>query len=242
MAQATSRLSAPLGSVEPRDSALSELTFDVAPSTHWLTRLAERPGIHLRLLACRPHGPRGRGLLQLLELSGAREALADARNWLRAHPAPTQVPATARDDRVVFWTVTPTPRVCAWVFENGAVCRSCRFLGDTGHGSPSSRWSVVHPADGTGAEELAGLRSDPEAGIRRVVSVRRWTPDGALTGRQEQALDVAVRFGYFEVPRRASLGKVASELGISRSATAQLLRRGEHRLLSSALSDRRGPG
>ncbi|EQD47416.1 Bacterio-opsin activator, HTH domain protein, partial [mine drainage metagenome] len=47
-----------------------------------------------------------------------------------------------------------------------------------------------------------------------------------LTGRQEEALRCADRLGYFAVPRRASLGAVAGALGISRSATAELLRRG----------------
>lgn len=222
------------------EGELSAVELAVAPSDHWLSRLSRRHGLQLRLVACRPgSGPR-RDLLQLVELSGSRTALAEARTWLRAEPHIRRlVPTHIRDNRFAFWAASRLPGECAWAADSGAVCRTCRFLGTGASDDRPPHWTIVRPTGRPASRSLAVLRRDPRTGIGPVVSVRRWEPDGALTGRQEAALDVALRLGYFEVPRRAGLSKVAGQLRISRSAAAQLLRRGEARLLSLAL-DRNG--
>lgn len=53
-----------------------------------------------------------------------------------------------------------------------------------------------------------------------------------LTGKQEHALKTALEMGYFNTPRDASLGDVASELNISSSACSVLLRRGHKQILN----------
>lgn len=52
-----------------------------------------------------------------------------------------------------------------------------------------------------------------------------------LTPPQAEALRVASRRGYFEVPRRASLEDAAAELGISRQAFSERLRRAESHVI-----------
>lgn len=52
---------------------------------------------------------------------------------------------------------------------------------------------------------------------------RRWD----LTPAQEESLRTAVEMGYFEIPREASSEAVAEELGISKSAFLERLRRAE---------------
>ena len=63
-----------------------------------------------------------------------------------------------------------------------------------------------------------------------------------LTDRQREALLTANEMGYFDVPRRASLGDLAEELGIARASASERLRRGQAALVDSAvateLSDR----
>ncbi|QCS43610.1 helix-turn-helix domain-containing protein [Natrinema versiforme] len=54
----------------------------------------------------------------------------------------------------------------------------------------------------------------------------------ALTGRQEEVLDVARDLGYYEIPRQASVRDVADELGCSKSTAADHLRKAEARLVS----------
>jgi predicted DNA binding protein len=56
-----------------------------------------------------------------------------------------------------------------------------------------------------------------------------------LTDKQREALVVALRHGYYDSPRRATLEEVAAELGISRQALASRLRRGNRRLIEGTL-------
>lgn len=51
-------------------------------------------------------------------------------------------------------------------------------------------------------------------------------PDGALTAEEREALRVALKNGYFEVPRTATLGEVADELDRPDTVTSEQLRRG----------------
>ena len=56
--------------------------------------------------------------------------------------------------------------------------------------------------------------------------------ESVLTSKQEHALKTACEMGYFNTPRDASLGDVATELNISSSACSVLLRRGHKQLLN----------
>lgn len=59
----------------------------------------------------------------------------------------------------------------------------------------------------------------------------RW----GLTPAQADALETAFEMGYFEVPRDVDAAAVAAELGVSKSAFLERLRRGLSRLLGETL-------
>ena len=73
---------------------------------------------------------------------------------------------------------------------------------------------------------LTPIADDEEAPI-----VSRWN----LTPGQAEALETAYGMGYFEVPRRNDATTVADELGVSKSAFLERLRRAEATLLERAL-------
>ena len=61
--------------------------------------------------------------------------------------------------------------------------------------------------------------------------------DGAsnLTDPQREVLRVALKLGYFEVPRQSSMDEVADALGISEQAVSERLRRGHKKLVARHL-------
>ncbi|MFC7227825.1 helix-turn-helix domain-containing protein [Salinirubellus salinus] len=78
-----------------------------------------------------------------------------------------------------------------------------------------------------------------EVDLQRVYELSGPSPQesvDALTDEQRAALVAAVSGGYFEVPRRTTLGAVADELGISQQATSERVRRAADRVLRGALS------
>lgn len=58
-----------------------------------------------------------------------------------------------------------------------------------------------------------------------------------LTGKQREALDAAVTSGYYDSPKRVSLGELADDLGISKSALSHRLRAAESKLVTSVLDE-----
>lgn len=57
-----------------------------------------------------------------------------------------------------------------------------------------------------------------------------------LTPKQRTALVAALDRGYFDIPRRSTMGEVADELGISQQSLSKRLRRGHRNLVSNVLT------
>ena len=62
--------------------------------------------------------------------------------------------------------------------------------------------------------------------------------DTLLTDRQRECLQAALRLGYFEVPRECTLAELADRLGVDKSTASETIRRGQTRLVKSALLER----
>jgi predicted DNA binding protein len=52
-----------------------------------------------------------------------------------------------------------------------------------------------------------------------------------LTRKQERALLLALRMGFFQVPRRITMNELSNRLGIGLSTLSEMIRRGMRRLL-----------
>ncbi|MDX1747379.1 MAG: helix-turn-helix domain-containing protein [Halobacteriales archaeon] len=64
--------------------------------------------------------------------------------------------------------------------------------------------------------------------------------EAALTGTQQEALELAYERGYFESPRQVTMAELGEELGISQQAVASRLRRGTRNILGQTLSALKG--
>jgi len=63
------------------------------------------------------------------------------------------------------------------------------------------------------------------------------SPISRLTDKQQEAISLAFRLGYFDTPRKVSADELAKKLGLSSSTLAVHLRRAEHRLLAEMLNE-----
>lgn len=61
-----------------------------------------------------------------------------------------------------------------------------------------------------------------------------------LSPKQRRAVEVAVRVGYYEVPRQATTEDVADELGCATATASEHLRKAEANILSTLCGDRTG--
>ncbi|RQG97492.1 helix-turn-helix domain-containing protein [Natrarchaeobius oligotrophus] len=77
---------------------------------------------------------------------------------------------------------------------------------------------------------------DVNADLRRVTDVSETAdPDTRLTPQQREALEAALEYGYFEIPRRISMEELAAELGISHQALSERFRRAYETLVDEEL-------
>ncbi|MFC7227632.1 helix-turn-helix domain-containing protein [Salinirubellus salinus] len=85
-----------------------------------------------------------------------------------------------------------------------------------------------------------GFPAEFEVRVDRIGSYEHGLDGGALlTGRQREAVAVALELGYYEVPRSASVDAVAAELGCAASTAADHLRKAQARLARQAVGTER---
>lgn len=101
------------------------------------------------------------------------------------------------------------------------------------------RVTVVGPADAL-RTALAAAAETARVDVERVGDYREGGGRGAeaATDRQRDAARTALRMGYFDVPRRASLDEVAAELGCARSTASERVRKAARTAVASAFDDR----
>lgn len=100
-------------------------------------------------------------------------------------------------------------------------------------------------------EHLTGLVTDLKSvvesvSIRRLKRVDSRTDETCrkfgtidlheLTDKQRRAVTAAVAAGYYETPREVTLGELAAEMGLSKSALSQRLKAAESKLTTAAFS------
>lgn len=156
----------------------------------------------------------------------SRVAVSDRRLRVRITPAatmteqlgphvdrPERLRTLAEDDSILeHATVTPDGwRQRRWFADRETFDRYVSFWRRNADGFDLRR---LREADGFGPTTAAGL-----------------------TDRQLDALAAAQEMGYFEVPRRHSLGEVANSLGISASSLSERLRRAQAHLATRALEE-----
>jgi predicted DNA binding protein len=120
------------------------------------------------------------------------------------------------------------------------VCRTVAeskcFLANVGISSKEgARWTVL----GTGDSFSGLLRALEKEGVAAEVKEKRNLEDAdLLTSRQEQILSIAFEAGFFDFPKKTGLKELAEQTGIRTSTLAEILRRGQKKILGEYLTRR----
>jgi len=189
-----------------------------------------------RLITCRPWGRSPQRLLRWVEVEttddGLDRLLSDLAD--RCGPRNTLV-ARVSAHRALVRTIGPMPPVCEAAFASGGLCTNCRLHGGRPSEGPTpvtvllprsrqpSRAPLAMPGRRRERVQLTGAA--PYRGRR------------GLTPRQDEALRVAHRLGFFDYPRKANLAHVARVLGVGRSTTLELLRHATRNLIDRRYGD-----
>lgn len=128
---------------------------------------------------------------------------------------------------------TATLRRCTVCRE---VAKSTCFLASVSINSKEkARWTIF------GSNESFGklTRALDEKKIPFEVKLKRNLENrDLLTARQEQILSIAFERGYFDFPKKLGLKELANQTGIETSTLAEILRRGQRKVLGEYLARR----
>ena len=92
----------------------------------------------------------------------------------------------------------------------------------------ADRWLLVAERDAAArfVEEVRAQGAGAE-----VLSMAMHHPHESLTPRQRQLMDAAIAAGYYEVPRRVTLTRLAARLHVAKSTLSEALARAERHVL-----------
>ena len=116
------------------------------------------------------------------------------------------------------------------------VAKSKCFLASVAISSrEGARWTVL----GSGESFSGLLKALDKEGVTYEVKEKRNLEDSdLLTSRQEQILSIAFEMGYFDFPKKAGLKELAAQTGIKTSTLAEIMRRGQKKILGEYLVKR----
>jgi hypothetical protein len=218
-----------------RQVSLVELEFPEIADDHWLRQLTERWPTRVHLRVCRPVAPEDPRVLQILDVEAKPDDLSAIERYVRnlRDLSGVHLVRTA-PSRLFLRVIGQVPLECSELFRSGGFCLSCRLL--VQELDPKERtWRIVVPRRSSAPKVIEAARGRSLGGSALKVHVRRFVPAKSLTPRQHEAIGIAHRLGYYDYPRRARLADVGRALAISRSATAELLRRAEAKVVAREL-------
>ncbi|PSP75618.1 transcriptional regulator [Halobacteriales archaeon QS_1_68_20] len=139
--------------------------------------------------------------------------------------------ASRTDDRVNYRCLSRHPCVVHELIDAGLLVDRIRYAGGTeryagavvGYDVLQGVLEAAGETVGVTLERVYPLGADDEGAV-----ARGWD----LTPAQAEAMRTALAMGYFAVPRAATAAEVAAELGISKSAFLERLRRGQATLFA----------
>lgn len=210
----------------------------------WMLELSERHrGVTVECHAVHAHA--GRVESDAVVRADGREALAAALDDVAPDGVAREVLEVGACHAEVYSSYPATRSMYGMMQDAGFL-----LVAPVVHRDGSELWHVLADA-GQLADGVAGLRRVADVTVERVSDrkPRRAEPDGlaervaaTLTPRQREALERAVRDGYYDWPRRKDLRTLAAEARVSGPTFLEHLRRGEGRLVAGVLDAMRRSG
>ncbi len=192
---------------------------------NWIGDLSSTCALSIRVLKCVPRESGGQSLLQIdgpLDMTGDAVAkrITDTEPTCRVNlqgAGPGRHVGTVQNDGCV---------VCGLVSECGCFLDSAESA-DEG----AVIWNVIAPnADALSRLVTKAREKGCEIDLQKV-SVLRSASE--LTREQERVLKLAFELGYFDVPKRIKLEKLARQLEVSKATLDVMLRRAQRKVIAT---------
>lgn len=198
---------------------------------NWIGNLSTTCDLSFRVLKCVPRA--GGGGQSLLEIDSPQDLTGtEIAEKIRTVEPKCQIELASVGPGRHLGTVENTAcSICRLVTDDG-----CFLDSATSQPDGQVEWNLVAPnsaALNALVEKIEALGCTVH--LRRVASLRTVKE---LTRAQERVLQLAYDLGYFDIPRRITLGKLAKRLEVSKATLDVMLRRALKKILCNRVDER----
>jgi len=184
--------------------------------------MMSNPG-NLKFLDCMPWGPKGgRGLLSI---EGSKEHIQDTVRSIKTHRDIERVETSMLKDGGAILTVTTRRcHACRALYAS-----DCFLLSSTSTAEGDLIWTIIAPNDGAVTTLVDSLEA--KGTVVKFLSITPIDHERVLTTRQMDIIRLAFEQGYYELPKKTSIKKLARRFKIAPSSLAETLQRGERKII-----------
>ncbi len=191
----------------------------------WITALAPRHGIEIRVIDRKALGTNG--MKDLFDAQVPPESIPTLVEDIRTHPGVRSVEVVGTErGRLVGITSSTHCSACA------ALARSDCFVADAVcRRATTFEWKLIF-RNRDALRRLVGRleRGGYTVKLLRLTPVKEAVP---LTPRQEEILAAALDFGYFDYPKRIRLRELAQRFHVSKSTVSEVLRKAQTKVVAA---------
>ena len=208
---------------------MMEVILKIKMPDGWVKDISSRFGAKIKFLDCMPNEQHGcHGLIQIESKEDLNELLKE----IEEHPNVCQIDVTSIGDRGIMGAVVTNKCVACRALTGS----DCFLVSAMSGGDGSVDWKLITGREGSLKELVERLEKNGcEVELKSVTQLDK---KKALTKRQEDIVKMAWEQGYYDHPKKTTIKELAKSFSISPSTLAEILQRGEKKIISRHFTDR----
>ncbi len=208
---------------------MMEVILRIKMPDNWVKEVSSNFPLSIRFIDCKPFGEDGgRGLI---EIDSTDIKVNDVIEEIQNHPGVCSLDITRFKDGSILGTVV-TAKCVACKMLTGSECflTSAMSVGDG-----FVEWQLITGSEGSLADLIDKLQT---VGCEiELKSTKNLSKKLMLTQRQGEIVQAAFEMGYYDHPKKITIKDIAECYSISTSTLAEILQRGERKIISEHFRD-----
>ncbi len=202
---------------------MMEVVLNIKIPESWMEKIKDKYDASIKFLDCMPVGESGgRGLIEINATDTEIDKIIED---LKSHEQVCKVDISPSPDGSVLSSIV-TKRCVACKALTGSECfLTSALLKEDG----KVEWKLITGGEGSLLELINKLENygcDVE-----LKSSQRLSKRAQLTKRQEEIIQIALEKGYYDIPKKITIDKLAKNFKVSPSTLAEILQRGEKKIM-----------
>jgi predicted DNA binding protein len=201
---------------------MKEAVLSLRIPSHWIFEIANKHDASIKVLDRKPYD--NHGVSDLVEINAPEENLNEVIETIKALPSVHTIDIQKTDRGKAIGSIASKCFACRSLSGSDCFLTSARSKKDG-----RVEWNLIFGKKDDLNKLIENLKENGiEVELNKITELE---DKQSLTARQQQILQIAYEQGYFDFPRKVGVSELAKRLGISKSTLAEILRRGESKII-----------